>query len=442
MATTNVKFWKGTSEDFKKLTRTAGSGFLYFVTDTLEVYLESATIPIASNATGEVANPDTGSSVAAHINNTDIHITAGERSKWNGYDAKITANTTANSTTSSNLSTHTSNGTIHVTGSNKTQWNGYDAKITANTTAISSEATTRANEDSKLNKKIDDLVLGGGAMVYQNTFTDLATFVALVKASNGIKKGFSYTYAGSKTSTGLGITGMNLEAGDMIIFVGTDKLPPETGTFTPTFVLADFTIIQANLTGAVTSSDALTDGNLVIGKGTQNIGVSSITSATLSTAITNATNAVSKTVESDQTIKGKLIATGGFSGDLAGNATTANQLSASKNFSISGGATADAVGFNGSSGVDLVVSSLDASKLSSGTVPVARLSSATTAANGVVKYADTYPTSTSTSTNTVPSLHLFKTKIDDLNTSISNINSSITNINSSITWYDVNNTIK
>ena len=56
--------------------------------------------------------------------------------------------------------------------------------------------------------------------------------------------------------------------------------------------------------------------------------------------------------------------------DITGNAGTATKLAASKNFSITGGATAAAVGFDGSGNVALNVTSLDATKLS-GLVPLA-----------------------------------------------------------------------
>ena len=52
-----------------------------------------------------------------------------------------------------------------------------------------------------------------------------------------------------------------------------------------------------------------------------------------------------------------------FVGDLTGNADTATKLAATKNFSISGGATAAAVAFDGSSNVELQVTSLDATLL-------------------------------------------------------------------------------
>ena len=63
---------------------------------------------------------------------------------------------------------------------------------------------------------------------------------------------------------------------------------------------------------------------------------------------------------------GKLNSTNGFVGTMSGNAasaTTAGKLTNAQNFSITGGATAAAVSFDGTSAVALNVTSLDATKL-------------------------------------------------------------------------------
>jgi len=58
----------------------------------------------------------------------------------------------------------------------------------------------------------------------------------------------------------------------------------------------------------------------------------------------------------------------GSSGSCTGNAATATALAASKNFSITGGATAAAVAFDGSAAVELNVTSLDGTKVT-GKIP-------------------------------------------------------------------------
>lgn len=69
---------------------------------------------------------------------------------------------------------------------------------------------------------------------------------------------------------------------------------------------------------------------------------------------------------------------------LTGTALSATQLATSRNFSITGGATASAVAFNGTQNVTLNITSLDATKLS-GTIPTANLPSYV---DDVVEYAN------------------------------------------------------
>lgn len=67
--------------------------------------------------------------------------------------------------------------------------------------------------------------------------------------------------------------------------------------------------------------------------------------------------------------KGRLIAAGSVA---VGNAATATKLATGRSFSITGGATAAAVNFDGSGNVILNVTALDVSKATLGTLPVAR----------------------------------------------------------------------
>lgn len=69
---------------------------------------------------------------------------------------------------------------------------------------------------------------------------------------------------------------------------------------------------------------------------------------------------------------------------LTGTAASATQLATSRNFSITGGATASAVAFNGTQDVALNITSLDATKLS-GTIPTTNLPSYV---DDVVEYAN------------------------------------------------------
>jgi hypothetical protein len=72
-------------------------------------------------------------------------------------------------------------------------------------------------------------------------------------------------------------------------------------------------------------------------------------------------------------VTGVLTASGGVTGALTGNATTATTLQNARTIALSGAATGTATSFNGSANISIPVTDLNASNLSSGTVPSARL---------------------------------------------------------------------
>ncbi len=126
------------------------------------------------------------------------------------------------------------------------------------------------------------------------------------------------------------------------------------------------TITATTFSGAVSGS----------GAGLTNLNASAITTGTLDNARTSAssTNGANTIVARD--------ASGNFAANtvtanLTGTASNATVLQTARNFSISNGATASAVSFNGSAAVDLNVTALNASIISTGTVPTARLASGT-----------------------------------------------------------------
>ena len=63
-----------------------------------------------------------------------------------------------------------------------------------------------------------------------------------------------------------------------------------------------------------------------------------------------------------------------FIGALSGNASTATTLATARTIGISGGVTGTATSFNGSANITIPITAMDASKLTTGTVPDARLS--------------------------------------------------------------------
>ena len=79
-----------------------------------------------------------------------------------------------------------------------------------------------------------------------------------------------------------------------------------------------------------------------------------------------------------------------------GNAASATKLATARTIALSGAVTGTATGFDGSTNIAIETTAIDGSKISSGTVPVAQLPAASTSAAGVVKLNNTL-TSTSTS---------------------------------------------
>ena len=66
----------------------------------------------------DVSNCATKSELNTHTNNTDIHVSAEDKTRW---DSKQDSGDYA---TNSQLNTHTSNTTVHVTAADKTRWDG------------------------------------------------------------------------------------------------------------------------------------------------------------------------------------------------------------------------------------------------------------------------------------------------------------------------------
>ena len=79
------------------------------------------------------------------------------------------------------------------------------------------------------------------------------------------------------------------------------------------------------------------------------------------------------TVSGGVGVSGQVTATS-FDGTLYGNADTATTLQTARTIALSGGATGTATNFNGSANITIPVTALNATNLSSGTVPDARIS--------------------------------------------------------------------
>lgn len=146
-----------------------------------------------------------------------------------------------------------------------------------------------------------------------------------------------------------------------------------TDTTYDTFVGADGTV--AGEAGLVPAPAATDNTKYLDGSGNWSVPTNTDVNVTSTPEATTKAYLVGSTVAASDTgtlikdtgvyldnIAGVLVATT-FVGDLSGNADTATKLAATKNFSISGGATAAAVAFDGSSNVELQVTSLDATLL-------------------------------------------------------------------------------
>lgn len=96
------------------------------------------------------------------------------------------------------------------------------------------------------------------------------------------------------------------------------------------------------------------------------VGATAVSSAGSSSQITGAGTV---TVTSDTT--GKITITG--SQDITGNAATATKLQTSRTIAISGAVTGTATGFDGSANIAIATTAIDGSKISTGTIPAARI---------------------------------------------------------------------
>lgn len=74
-------------------------------------------------------------------------------------------------------------------------------------------------------------------------------------------------------------------------------------------------------------------------------------------------------------VTGVITATGGVTGALTGNASTASTLQTARTIALTEGATGTATSFNGSANISIPVTALDATKLT-GTIPTASLGNA------------------------------------------------------------------
>lgn len=151
------------------------------------------------------------------------------------------------------------------------------------------------------------------------------------------------------------------------------------GAYRPVYIAPDAT---NKVRGDVTLSDA-TDSNLGAADG-----ITAATPKAVKSVQDNANNKLDKTSSADQAVaskvtfknsvvaeKGVSVPTGNFfSGDLQGNSTTASTLQTQRKISVKvGNATAGAANFNGGADAVITVPQVDASVVSTGTLPLSVL---------------------------------------------------------------------
>ena len=151
------------------------------------------------------------------------------------------------------------------------------------------------------------------------------------------------------------------------------------GAYRPVYIAPDAT---NKVRGDVTLSDA-TDSNLGAADG-----ITAATPKAVKSVQDNANNKLDKTSSADQTVaskvtfKNSVVAEKGinvpagnfFSGDLQGNSTTASTLQTQRKISVKvGNATAGAANFNGGADAVITVPQVDASVVSTGTLPLSVL---------------------------------------------------------------------
>jgi hypothetical protein len=182
----------------------------------------------------------------------------------------------------------------------------------------------------------------------------------------------------SVTGNGSGLTALNATA----ITTGTldnARTSASASNGASTIVARDASgNFAANVITATTFSGAVSgDGSALT-----NLNASAVTTGTLDNARTSAssTNGASTIVARD--------ASGNFAANtitaaLTGTASNATVLQTARNFEISGGATAAAVSFNGSAGVNLNVTAINASVINAGTIGSSYVSGSYTGITGV-----------------------------------------------------------
>ena len=185
------------------------------------------------------------------------------------------------------------------------------------------------------------------------------------------------------------------------------------GTYKSVTVDAKGRISAGNdvITGLVTATTATGTANQATSNTntflniTEKIGSATTTVGTS----TQVTGAGTVSVTSDTT--GKITITGAQS--ITGNAATATELQTARTIAISGAVTGTATSFNGSGNIAIATTAIDGSKISTGTIPAARIPAASTIAAGAVKLNNTLTSTSTTEAATANTVKLLNDRFTD-----------------------------
>lgn len=161
--------------------------------------------------------------------------------------------------------------------------------------------------------------------------------------------------------------------------LGSDALRFNSGYFSSVRALGSGggNFLASSVLQAAASGHYTWEGNSGCSMYRSAVNVIEFATSSLSRLTIGSTGAVS--IAQTLSVAGAITATGG----VVGNATTATSLANSRTFSITGGATAAAVSFDGSGNVALNITDLNATNLTSGTVPVDRFGTSSAKAEWV-----------------------------------------------------------
>lgn len=263
--------------------------------------------------------------------------------------------------------TITNTGVTSLTAGTNIGLSGSTGNVTVSVTGTVASATHADN-------------LNGGAtgsLPYQSG-ANTTTFLAAGTTSEVLVGGpTAPSWSNTPTLTGTNFTGIpNTGLVNSSLTIGSTNISlGGTATTLAGLTSVTSTTFVGNLTGNASTATSATSAT-----NATNVGITDDTTTNATKYITwvdvtsgNNPEKVSSTKLTFNPSTGVLTATS-FSGTFIGNASTATALQTARTIAISGGVTGTATSFDGTANIIIPVTSVDASTLGTGTVPVARLS--------------------------------------------------------------------